>query len=141
MSIRARNTYFLILDSVIRYNRSMKAVVSRATNHLKVAEALTDLLENRFALFGFRFGLDAVIGLIPWIGDVVTTILSIYLVWIGIRMRLPEEKITRMIGNVVFDFLIGLIPVAGDLADIVFRANTRNLQILHDHLDRVIEKE
>ncbi len=98
--------------------------------HIRLATALTKLLDSQFKFLNFRFGLDPLIGLIPGIGDIITFLLSFYLVWIGMQMKLPEKEIETMIRNVVFDFILGLIPVIGDIGDFVFKANAKNLKIL-----------
>ncbi len=98
--------------------------------HLKIASHLTHLLENRFRIFGKKFGLDPILGLIPGIGDVIPVILSFYLVWIAVRLRLPDDKIAQMIRNIVIDFFIGIIPFVGDIGDLFYKSNTKNLQII-----------
>jgi hypothetical protein len=100
--------------------------------HLKTARFLADLLDNKFEIAGFHFGLDPIIGLIPFVGDLVTTIFSFYIVWIGMQMKLPPDKISQMIANVVFDFLLDFIPVIGQAADFVWKANSKNMEILED---------
>jgi hypothetical protein len=102
--------------------------------HIQAATALTELLENKFHIFGLRFGLDPVVGLIPWLGDFITMFLSFYLVWIGLQMKLPGEKINKMISNIVIDFLMGSIPFIGDIGDVFYRSNSRNLIILKSHV-------
>lgn len=106
--------------------------------HLRAAEVLTKLLEKQFGIGRFRFGLDPLLGLLPGLGDVIALLISLYLVWIGIKMRIPDKHIARMVRNVMFDFLIGLIPFFGDLSDFVYKANSRNLKILHEYKDKVI---
>ena len=83
----------------------------------------------------FRFGIDGLIGLVPGIGDLVTTILSSYIIWEARRLGLPRWKVARMVGNVAFDAVIGVVPLIGDAADVLFKANRRNMRILRDHLD------
>ena len=102
-------------------------------HHLKVAEAITFLLENRFTFLKYRFGLDPLLGLIPWVGDFLGLLFSLYLIWIGGQMKLPEEKIREMIRNVIADFFIGVIPFIGSVGDFFFKANSRNLKLLKDH--------
>src|SRR5438105_3931179 len=92
--------------------------------HLHAAEMLAQLLDNQFQLGRFRFGLDPIIGLIPILGDIFTTILSIYIVWIGIQMRLPADKVAQMIGNVAIDFLLDFIPGLGQIIDFAWKSNT-----------------
>ena len=66
-------------------------------------------------------------------GDVFTTLLSFYIVWIGVQMKLPQDKIAQMVGNVMLDFLLDFIPVLGQIADFAFKANIRNLEILKQY--------
>ena len=107
--------------------------------HIKFAKVLTDLLENKFSIGKFKFGLDPILGLIPGFGDIFTTILSLYLVWIGIQIHLPQEKIIEMVKNVVLDFLIGIFPLIGDLTDVLFKANTKNMSILEKYHANIID--
>ncbi|MDQ3099030.1 MAG: DUF4112 domain-containing protein [bacterium] len=100
--------------------------------HLRFAYLVSDLLDNKFKVAGFRFGIEPLLGIIPGLGDIVGLIFSLYMVWIGIQMKLPAEKIQRMITNVVFDFALGLFPVIGDIADFAFKANIKNMQILRE---------
>ena len=106
--------------------------------HIQAATALTNLLENKFHVLGFRFGLDPVLGIIPWLGDFISMFLSFYLVWIGLQMKLPGEKINKMISNIIIDFVMGSIPFLGDIGDVYHRANTRNLTILTSHSSKPI---
>lgn len=101
-------------------------------------EALEQLLERSFVIPGINrpVGLDAVAGLIPVVGDVVTAAMGAYLVWEASNLGLPKWKLWRMAGNVAFDSAIGAIPVAGDVFDFLFRSNTRNLKLIKRHLDR-----
>jgi hypothetical protein len=101
-------------------------------------EFLEHLLERSFVIPGINrpVGLDAMIGLVPVVGDIVTAAMGAYLVWEARNLGLPKWKLWRMGGNVAFDSLLGMIPVAGDLADFLFRSNTRNLRIVKRHLDR-----
>ena len=81
-----------------------------------------------------RVGLDAVLGLVPGIGDAVSAALASYIIWEARQLGLPGWKIARMIGNVAVDTAIGAIPLAGDVFDVFFKANQRNLRIIHEHL-------
>ena len=101
--------------------------------HLKIAERLAKELDTKFQVGRFKFGLDPLIGLVPIFGDIFTTALSLYIVWIGVQMKLPGEKIAQMIGNVVFDFLLDFVPILGQIADFAFKANIRNLEILRKY--------
>lgn len=101
-------------------------------------EALEMLLERSFRIPGVNFpvGLDAIIGLVPVLGDIVTTGLGAYMVWEAKNLGLPRWKLWRMAGNVGFDALLGAVPLVGDAADVLFRSNTRNLRIIKKHLDK-----
>ena len=101
-------------------------------------EALEMLLERSFRVPGVNvpIGLDALIGLVPVIGDIVTTALGAYIVWEARNLGMSKFQLMRMGGNVAFDTVIGLVPVVGDAADFVFRSNTRNLRIIKKHLDK-----
>ncbi len=101
-------------------------------------EAMEAILERSFVIPGINrpVGLDAIAGLIPVVGDVVTAAMGAYIVWEANNLGLPKWKIWRMAGNVLFDSAVGAVPVAGDLFDFLFRSNTRNLRIIKRHLDK-----
>ena len=94
------------------------------------------LMDNAFLIPGLnrRVGFDAVIGLIPGVGDVVSAALASYIIWEARQLGLPRWKIARMIGNVAVDSTVGAVPFAGDVFDVFFKANERNLRIIHKHL-------
>jgi hypothetical protein len=99
---------------------------------------LERLLERSFTIPGVNMpvGLDAIIGLVPVLGEVVTTALGAYVVWEARNLGLPKWKLVRMGANVLLDTAIGAIPVVGDAADVLFRSNSKNLKILLRHLDK-----
>jgi hypothetical protein len=99
---------------------------------------MENLLERCFTVPGLNMsiGLDAIIGLVPVIGDVVSAMLGAYIVWEARNLGLPRWKLVRMGANVLLDTAIGVIPVVGDAADFLFRSNTKNLRILRRHLDK-----
>lgn len=101
-------------------------------------EAMEMLLERSFRIPGVNYpiGLDAIVGLVPVIGDIVTTAMGAYLVWEARNLGLPKWKLWRMGANVAFDTAIGIVPLVGDAADFLFRSNTRNLRIVKKHLDK-----
>jgi hypothetical protein len=101
-------------------------------------EALEKVLEHGFRVpvIGYEFGLDAIVGLIPVIGDIIGASLGAYLVWEANNLGLPKWKLWRMAGNVGFDTAVGLVPFAGDALDFLFRSNSRNLKIVKRHLDK-----
>ena len=101
-------------------------------------EAMEVLLERSFRIPGVNYpvGLDAVVGLVPVLGDIVTTVMGAYLVWEARNLGMPRWKLWRMAGNVAVDTALGIVPVVGDAADFLFRSNTRNLRIVKKHLDK-----
>lgn len=119
----------------------MTADLPLGTDALSVrrrVEGLEQLLEGLIALplIGRKVGLDAVLGLIPGIGDVITGLMGLYLVWEARNLGMPRWQLWRMAGNVALDALLGVVPLAGDLVDVLYRSNSRNLRIIRKHLDR-----
>lgn len=82
---------------------------------------------------GIRFGLDSIVGLVPGAGDIVSALMSGYIVLASARMGVPPLVVTRMILNLGVDTLVGSVPLVGDLFDVGFRANTRNAALLEKH--------
>jgi hypothetical protein len=79
---------------------------------------------------GWRFGLDAIVGLIPGVGDFATTAVSFYILASGVRYRVPKVTLLRMGLNVAIDHLLGAVPVVGDLFDAYWKSNQRNVELL-----------
>jgi hypothetical protein len=102
------------------------------TKARKRLETLSRFLDNAIAIPGstHRIGYDAIIGLVPGVGDAVTTTLSAYIVYEGYRLGANGTTIAKMVGNVAIDFAIGFVPGLGDVGDIFFKANQRNLRLL-----------
>jgi hypothetical protein len=86
-----------------------------------------------FPVRNVRFGLDALIGLFPGVGDVASAALSAYLIYQARRLGVRRSAIARMIGNVALDMAVGALPLVGDAADVFWRANARNMRILRAH--------
>jgi hypothetical protein len=84
----------------------------------------------------YRFGLDALIGLVPGVGDAVGAIFSGYIVLQAAKLGAPSSVISRMIANVALDTVVGEIPLLGDLFDVAWQSNTKNLALLEEHLHR-----
>lgn len=101
-------------------------------------EAMEALLERAFALPGtrYRIGLDSVLGLVPVLGDVITAAMGAWLIWEAKNLGMSRFQLARMTGNVAFDTALGMIPLAGDAFDLLFRSNTRNLRIVRRWLDK-----
>ncbi len=101
-------------------------------------DALATLLDTAFALPGIkvRFGLDGLLGLIPGIGDFITTAMSLYIVYEARQLGAPGHLIARMLGNVALDGVFGAVPLVGDLFDLMLRSNRRNMRLLQRWLAR-----
>ena len=101
-------------------------------------DALASLLDTAILVPGtnIRFGLDALIGLVPGIGDAITTVLSLYIVNEARALGAPPLLVARMVANVALDGVVGAVPLVGDAFDVAFRANRRNMKLLRGHLDR-----
>lgn len=97
---------------------------------------LVDLMDQRFVVPGtrFRFGMDALIGMIPGIGDLLGMVIGSAVFFEAVRLRMPVAVLGRMLFNLWIDSVVGSLPVVGDAFDFVFKANRRNLQLLERHL-------
>jgi hypothetical protein len=104
---------------------------------LKRLEAIAKLLDVAFILPGtkIRYGIDGIIGLIPVVGDIIATGLSLWLVNEARALGAPWHVTGRMLANVAFQGTVGMVPVAGDAIDVLFRANMRNARLLRTWLD------
>jgi len=101
-------------------------------------EALERLLERSLTIPGInrQVGLDAIAGLVPVAGDLVSGVMGLYIVWEARNLGMSKWQLARMMGHVGFDVALGAVPVVGDLFDFVYRSNSRNLKIIRKHLDR-----
>ncbi len=111
---------------------------------MKVTEGLPSwirrwatLLDSRFRIPGtnIRFGIDPILSLIPGLGDLASPVFTAALLAQSFRQRVPKVVILRMLFNALIDAAIGAIPIAGQLGDIFFRSNVRNLALLERHAD------
>jgi hypothetical protein len=129
------------VHSIGRMQRTARPAGSdeQRTRSLAQVEALAWLLDNSIPVPGTggrRFGVDAVIGLVPGIGDIVSGALGLIVVWRGSRMGLPRIVVGRMLLNTLLDIAVGAIPILGDAFDLWFKASTRNLGLMRRHLER-----
>lgn len=101
-------------------------------------ELMEQVLEQAFVLPGTRrrIGLDAILGLVPVLGDAVTALMGAWIVWEARNLGMSKWQLARMATNVGIDTALGAIPLVGDVFDLVFRSNSRNLKIIKRHLDR-----
>lgn len=84
----------------------------------------------RVPVLGWRFGLDALIGLVPGLGDTTTALVSFYILAASVRYRVPKITLLRMGLNIGFDYLVGSLPIVGDVADAWWKSNQKNLELL-----------
>jgi hypothetical protein len=101
-------------------------------------DAIAKLLDVAFVLPGtkIRYGVDGVIRLIPVVGDLIASAFSLWLVREARALGAPWHITARMLANVALEGTIGMVPVAGDAFDVMFRANMRNMRILRNWMDR-----
>lgn len=112
--------------------RARSGRVARDTNVETNLERLSWLMDDLFRVpvLGWRFGLDALIGLIPGFGDTATSLVSFYILAAAVRYRVPKVTLARMGLNIAFDYLAGSIPFVGDLADAAWKSNHKNIDLL-----------
>lgn len=105
---------------------------------LRTLEWLADWLDTKFQIPGLpvRFGLDALLGLLPGLGDTVTGVMSVYLLQAAIRRGVSRAIVARMAVNILVDYVIGSLPLLGDAFDIYWKSNARNAHLLRQALDR-----
>ncbi|WP_050769506.1 DUF4112 domain-containing protein [Blastopirellula marina] len=95
-----------------------------------------DIMENAVRIPGtrYRIGLDALLGLVPGVGDFVTATAAFVLLWEARRLGIPFGKRAKMVGYIFFDMLIGIVPLVGDLFDVAYKSNTRILKMIEEHI-------
>jgi Domain of unknown function (DUF4112) len=105
--------------------RAVEARIARAT---RLLDELVPIPGT-----GQRFGLDPVIGLIPFVGDVTGALVGLWIIGEATRFGIPRIAVARMSANLLFDVAVGIIPFIGDLFDVVSHANSRNLAVFREH--------
>ena len=105
----------------------------RSLNHLR---AIAQLFDQAFGIPGtkWRFGLDALFGLVPGLGDIAGALVAVYAMRVARQLNAPPAIQLHMLSNIALDALIGMVPIAGDLFDFAFKAQTRNLALLDAYL-------
>lgn len=103
---------------------------------LSSLDHLATWMDSRFRLPGtqIRFGFDSILGLIPGIGDSVTVLSNVYIIGWARAYGAPVSLILKMIWNMMVDWIVGLVPVIGDIFDIGWKANSRNVSLLKNHI-------
>jgi Domain of unknown function (DUF4112) len=109
-----------------------REITPQTANLDKSLERLGWLMDDLFRVpvLGWRFGLDALIGLIPGLGDTSTALVSFYILAAAVRYRVPKITMLRMGLNIGIDYVFGSLPFVGDLADAWWKSNQRNLDLL-----------
>src|SRR5262245_64269313 len=97
----------------------------------RLARLLDDFI--RIPFLNIRIGLDPILGLVPWAGDTLTALFSLYLIGSAIQYRAPKVVIMRMAMNVAFDYLIGIIPFVGDASDFFVKSNRWKMTLIRRH--------
>lgn len=121
------------------YRRAIEELLSPGLEgDLERVRKLANLLDTRFNVAGVRFGLDSIVGLIPVVGDTVTTIVGLYPLAIARKHRLGKWVQARMGMNLLGDWVVGLVPLVGDLFDLGFKANVRNLRLLEQAVEKAL---
>ncbi len=110
-------------------------IKSTDRDSLRNLDALARLMDSQFKIPGtnIRFGFDALIGLVPGVGDFSTFLVSGAMLMILAKNGASGYILSRMVLNVTLDALIGSIPVLGDIFDVAFKANQRNMRLMHEH--------
>jgi hypothetical protein len=123
--------YHALADRVPGLGRDAQSVRRRV-------EALEQILERMFVIPGINkpVGLDVLLDVLPFAGDMIGAVLGSYLVWEARNLGMSKWQMARMFGNVGIDFLLGSIPWIGAIPDFLFRSNSRNLRIIRRHLDK-----
>jgi Domain of unknown function (DUF4112) len=130
----------LVKNPFKRKRTSVEAPITGATLSsaqrltLRGAQHIAPLFDTRFRVLGVRFGLDPLVGMIPGVGDIVTAGVAVYMLLVALHLGLPMTKLLQIAALVGTDVLVGLVPLAGDAADFVLKANARSLRIIEDHV-------
>ena len=117
-------------------NSSTNTLSKSHVASLRRLRRISHLLDNAIPIPGtkYRIGLDPILGLIPGGGDLLGSIFAGYIVFKSAQMGVPQETLVQMAANIVFDTVAGTVPVAGDLFDVAWKANVKNIELLDAHL-------
>ena len=110
---------------------------NKQISKLSKLRRVSKLLDNAITIPGTKisFGLDPILGLLPGGGDTLTGGISAYIVVEAARMGVPREILYKMVGNILIDSFAGTVPVVGDLFDLGWKSNVKNIELLEKHLD------
>lgn len=104
---------------------------------LRRARTVAKLLDTQFKIGGVRFGLEALLGLVPVAGDTIGALAGLYPLWIANRHKLGKGVQAKMAANLAVEWTGGLIPGVGDFFDVAFKANIRNVKLLEKAAEAV----
>ena len=116
------------IEDIQRDRRLVPAAAGVDANLERLSWLMDDLI--RVPVLGWRFGLDALIGLIPGLGDTTTSLVSFYILASAVRYGVPKITLLRMGINIAIDYLLGSLPIAGDLFDAFWKSNQMNVELL-----------
>jgi hypothetical protein len=119
----------------LRQGVRLRPLTQGQQTRLAALRRVAELMDSAFVLPGttYRIGLDPIIGLVPWVGDLVSPLFTVALLWQARDVRVPRVVLVRMIFNAAVDAIVGAIPFAGDLFDFGWKANQRNMTLLERH--------
>ena len=122
-------------DERLLERAATRAAAQREHAPAEIEKSLDQLSRWMDGLFrvpgtGWRFGLDAIVGLVPGIGDTLTTMVSFYILAAGVRYRVPKVTLLRMGLNIALDYVVGAVPFVGDLFDAAWKSNRKNVELL-----------
>lgn len=112
---------------------------AEALARLRRLERLADRMDRAFRLPGtnIRFGWDSIVGLLPGIGDTAALAPAAWIILEAHRMGLPRYRVAQMVGNAGIDWIVGSIPLVGDIFDVGWKGNLRNVALIRRHLEGV----
>lgn len=110
-------------------------IMASLNTHIKFAGILVRLLDTKYHVFGIRFGIDPLLHIIPWAGNVLGVLISCYLFWIAYKLHVPGRVFWRMAWNICIDYVVGLIPYIGIVFDVLYRSNIKNYVLLRQYID------
>lgn len=114
-------------------NNKLSFDKDKRIRELRWVERVSTLLDNKFNIGGFRFGLDPLLNFFPILGQTITFAISVLLVLVMFRNGVSSKAATKMLLNTIFDAVIGSIPILGNILDFFYKANQRNIKILREH--------
>ena len=109
-------------------------IIERNEEKLLRLKLLSERLDELIKIPGTnqKIGIDAIIGVIPILGDFIGAVFSTYIMYSGIKMGVSSKVLTKMAANIAIEFIIGWIPIIGDVFDILWKANKRNVELIED---------